>query len=221
VLDFGTNAMRLGPIDRIKITYRKNPLTGADESSVTASPVKECPSCRSVIPLSSRQCPDCEHVFPDTMRLTHEAEASTAPVLYEPEPPIEAEVVRVAYSSHVGKESGKTTFRVDYVLAAVGDVPVRTVSEWKQVSSENRWWCNWWRGTAHDSKAPVPNEVEEAVMRAEAGELATARRIRIRKDGKFWRVLRVLEWKTDAEVEAEAEANAEAEAALDAAGVNI
>lgn len=224
ILDFGGNALRHGPIDRIRIAYRKNPLTGEDESSVATAPVKECPACRSIVPLSAKECPDCGHQFPETMRLNHEPEASTAPVLSVPEADIEVTVLRVSYERHAkkGQEDAKPTLRVDYVFAEIDGVPVKKVSEWvclEHYDFAHRRAVTWWRTRSTNREQDYPESVAEALERV--SELRTPKRVLIRRDGKYWRVVKVLECVGEEEAAA-AEAEKKAlEAHFDEMGVNI
>ncbi len=200
VLDFGGNALRFGPIDRIKIAYRKNPITGKDESTVSTAPVKECPECRSVIPLSSKDCPDCGHHFPEVMRLNHEAEASSAPMLSVPEPPLEIEVYKTNYDRHKRADKPIPTLRVDYSIVMIDGQDVKKVSEWVCLEHEGFAYkkaADWWRVRAGDEDAVAPETIEEALTRV--AELRNPKRLRIQRDGKFWRVLKVLEYHVDGE----------------------
>ncbi len=195
VLDYGGNALRFGPIDRIRIAYRKNPVTGADESSVATSPVKECPNCRSILPLSAKECPDCGHVFPDAMRLNHEPEASTAPVLSVPDPPIDVEVYKTDYDRHKKRDKPLPTLRADYSITMVEGVTVEKVSEWVCLEHEGfagQKARKWWHERGGNLAVDAPETVEEALGRL--GEIKNPRRLRIQRDGKYWRVLNVLEF---------------------------
>ena len=117
VLDFAGNVLRHGPIDMVRV---RRPGEHRDQ----APPVRECPSCHSVIPISARACPDCGYEFPPpTERATHASHASPLPVMSDGTTIQELEVASVAYSRHrkIGKPD---SLRVDYY------VDLRWFSEW-------------------------------------------------------------------------------------------
>lgn len=137
VLDFSGNIERHGPIDAIKV---KKPRSG--ESGVEGAPVKECPECQSLVPISVMQCPDCGHVFP--AKPMHEATASFADILSERfKPQIETHRVdRAEYSRHV-KEGKPDSVRVDYYCG------IKRYTEWVCFSHEgyprmkaSHWWAD-------------------------------------------------------------------------------
>jgi DNA repair protein RadD len=195
ILDFGENALRHGPIDRIRLAYRTNPLTGKDETRVETIPCKECPHCKSLVVSSEKECGDCGYVWPDTMRLNHKPEASTASVLYQPEFK-EFDVLKVVYDKHKKRDGDSVTMRVDYVMGEAAGVVIDKISEWVCLEHEGfaqRKAVSWWRMHAEDpTQDDYPDTVAEGLKRV--GELKTPKRIRAQKDGKWWRVVKVLEW---------------------------
>lgn len=199
VLDFGTNALRLGPIDKIRITYRRNPITGSKEGEVDSPPMKECLVCRSVVGIAAKECPDCGSPFAELAPIRHEAEASSAPIMSDQKEPTKiVEVLNTHYKKHENPEKPKPTLRVDYVLSQLADVPVSKISEW--VCFEHSGFPRgkaeaWWKERVLHDEDPVPVTIDEAVSRTE--ELRAAKKIEVQKDGKFWRVLRVCEWAED------------------------
>ena len=58
VLDFARNVERHGPINDVRPQA-----TGRRRGQVSTSPVKTCPDCRSIVPISFPSCPDCGHHF--------------------------------------------------------------------------------------------------------------------------------------------------------------
>jgi DNA repair protein RadD len=103
VLDYAGNIERHGPIDQIQVKKPRGP----GDSGVTGAPVKECPECQSLVPISVMTCPDCGYVWPEKPK--HEATASFADILSERfKPKIEKfRVKRVEYSLHI-KEGSRT-----------------------------------------------------------------------------------------------------------------
>jgi DNA repair protein RadD len=206
VLDYGQHCQRLGPVDKVQITYRRCPLTGKTEGRVEAPPVKVCPHCRTVSLLSARECIDCGQPFPEPTRVQHEAQASSTPVLSVPPKPIEVTVFGTSYAKHEKKDSPVPTLRADHTLIQLGELPVSKVSEWVCLEHEGfalRKAVAWWRGRSTDPTQDYPNSVGEAVERAKAGELRAPKRLRIVQDGKFWRVAAVLEFYPDDHIQEE------------------
>ena len=193
ILDYGGNASQHGPIDQIHIAHRKNPLTGAVESRIETPKVWECPSCQSVIPVQARECPDCGYQL-IIDRLNHGTVASSAPIISEPEPPVVVDVKGVLYARHE-KADKPPSLKVTYVLGQVEGVDVVKVSEWVCLEHDGyaqRKATEWWNAAAVDPMEPVPTTVEEALATTHLIRKAT--RLLIKKDGKFWRVLKVLAW---------------------------
>lgn len=109
VLDFAGNIERHGPIDEIKVRSKAK----ADESSTSGAPVKECPQCQSLVPISVMICPDCGHAW--AQKPSHEATASDADILSRRfKPQIEEfKVTGVSYRLHQ-KVGRPDSVRVDY-----------------------------------------------------------------------------------------------------------
>lgn len=196
ILDFGQNAVTHGPLDKIRITYRRNPITGSKEGEVTAPPMKECLVCRSVVGIAAKECPDCGSPFAEVAPIRHEAKASDAPIMSDqPAPTKLVEVLSTKYKKHENPAKPLPTLRVDYVLSQLADVPVSSISEW--VCFEHEGFprgkaVSWWKERVSTGEDPIPETIDEALTRTD--ELREAKKIEVQKDGKFWRVLRVYEW---------------------------
>jgi DNA repair protein RadD len=194
ILDYGGNALRHGPIDTIELSYRKNPLNGETTVAVNTVPSKECPECRAILPINAAGCDNCGTMFPNVFRINHEAEASSAPVISEEQPKHIVDVVAVKYHKHQKKEKPLPTMRADYAMSIIDDTPVKKVSEW--VCFEHSGFARdnsvkWWLDRCVEHTAP-PRTIDEALTRL--GEIRNPKKIEIQKDGKWWRVLRVVEW---------------------------
>jgi DNA repair protein RadD len=195
VLDFGENALRHGPIDRIRITYRRCPLTGNDESRVEAPLVKSCPTCRSVVMLSAKECPDCGTPFLETPRLNHQAQPSDAPILStQEEPTYDVDVFKSDYCKHQKKDKPLPTMRADYYFSMIDGVPIGKVSEW--ICFEHDGFAGnkarrWWYARGGSLLESTPATVDEALARLT--EIRNPKRLRIQREGKFWRIVKVLE----------------------------
>lgn len=195
ILDYGDNAMTHGPIDRIAIRSRRNPLTDQTEYSLDTPPTKECAVCRSVVALAQKVCPDCGYEFPNLMRLNHQAEASDAPILSQPSPVIEVEIYKVNYDKHQKADKPLPTLRVDYSIAVIDENTLKKVSEW--VCLEHQGFAGkkamaWWVERTTNLCEAVPATIDAALKRVE--ELKVPKKLAVQKEGKFWRVVKVLEW---------------------------
>jgi DNA repair protein RadD len=197
VLDYGGNALRHGPIDTIELSYRKNPLTGETTTAVNTMPCKECPECQAILPLNAAGCDNCGTMFPNIFRINHEAEASSAPVLSEPSKKYIVDIVGTKYHRHEPKDKPTPSMRVDYAMAMVDDYPVKKVSEWVCFEHQGlarekavRWWLD--RCIEHTA---IPDTIEDAMARL--SEVRNPTKIEIEKDGKWWRVVRVVEFSGD------------------------
>lgn len=94
VLDFAGNVELHGPIDCIKVKSKRAP----GEDSISVAPVKECPSCHSLIHASIMQCPECGHEWPAAAK--HDATADDAPLLSAQRLPKVRNVSGATYRRH-------------------------------------------------------------------------------------------------------------------------
>jgi len=177
VLDFAGNIFRLGPVnDPVK------PEKGLEGGRGGQAPVKVCPTCASIIPLSVMTCPVCAYEFPREVKIEHHA--SRADILVKEKQPEkipekdtyeEFPVMAVRYSSK-GKlydSSAPVYLSVSY------DIDLTTTYN-KAVCLEHGGYAEqkareWWRTVA---ETPAPSSVEEALERQK--ELRTPTHIRVR-----------------------------------------
>lgn len=106
VLDFGSNIILHGPIDKIEVRKKKD---GSTE--IHTAPEKECPQCQSLLHLSIMECPDCGYLFEQKDK--HDDKASEANILSEWKKPEEIKITKIAYNRHCKKDK-PDSFRVDY-----------------------------------------------------------------------------------------------------------
>lgn len=173
VLDFGGNAMRHGPIDQI---------TGRVKTGTAPPPMKECPDCQAVILAGLAECPHCGFEFDISReRKRHTVTASATPLLSS-DVSDWLPVSGITYHEHT-KPGSPTSMRCDYHCG------LAKYSEWVCLEHDGyprkkaeRWWTN--RLTA-----PVPETVDLALRQGHL--LAKPAFIRIRPDGKFWRIVQV------------------------------
>ena len=177
VLDFAGNILTHGPIDAIRDP--RLPHGGGE------APAKECPSCHALLHASLANCTECGHAFPPRRVAKHDAVASDVDVLSDgtSRPSRWTEnVSEVTYHVHRKRtDPSSLSMRVSYRTGFAD-----WVSEWKcfdhplgsfaRIQAEK-----WWRARSNE---PCPASVEEAVDLANAGALATARRITLEHNRK-------------------------------------
>ena len=175
VLDYGDNALRHGPIDRI-VPPRERRRRSAD----SPPPGKECPNCHEVIASQYHVCPVCEYEFPAEFNPHHHLRAGDEPILSEPAEPETFVPVDVKYSEHVKHKEGgvSVTLRVQYVI---GSFSGRSVSEFicfnhPRGGYARRMAENWWRVR---TSAPMPDTVMDALALIAQGALGKVNSITI------------------------------------------
>lgn len=187
ILDYGSNIMRHGPLDMIKV---KEPGVGGHGEA----PVKKCPKCNALIAAGYGKCPECGYEFPPPERSNLTEHASDEGVLSGEVRDEEYDVHGVFYEPHVKKnadESTPRTMRVDYEIG-IGQYK----SEWvcpEHTGYARQKFLKWWKERAPDC-CPIPNTVDEAVSWARAGALAVPKHITVRwvTGEKFDRISKVV-----------------------------
>lgn len=175
VLDFGGNAERHGPIDKIKAKNKDGTGTGDPV-------VKKCPKCEATCFAAVRECPDCGYAFPEP-ELKIETKASTAPLLSNQVELEWMDVDAVSYVKH-SKEGKPDSLRVDYYKG------VQRISEWVALwhgGGATRAAERWWRRRALYDVAVhgFPENIDHAIAAAEGGMLRTPKSVGFIKEGKF------------------------------------
>ena len=186
VLDFARNVERHGPINDVRPQA-----TGRRRGQVNTSPVKTCPDCRSIVPISFPSCPDCGHHFSErTLDIEHTAsELELIRINLDPSQYIKDLMVReVNFFKH----------RKQFVAGAT---PTLRVEYRCGLSSFSEWVCfdhngyprrkaeQWWRRHVHPDYIAhnIPDSVEEALMRAD--ELQQPDTVTINFKGKYPKVV--------------------------------
>jgi len=186
VLDFGQNVARHGPVDLIDYESSKK------SKSKNGEPVtKQCPQCNEIIHARFNRCPACDYEFPPPER-KHDTKAGDANILSEP---IELEVEEVLYSDHLKKNAPQGhphVLRVTYRIVGFAN---QSVDEWiclahPEGSYPRSKAVKFWK---ERGKLPVPKNISEALNRALDGELLEPKRILIREESKYDRVLQVFD----------------------------
>ncbi|MCQ2404270.1 MAG: DEAD/DEAH box helicase family protein [Lentisphaeria bacterium] len=188
ILDYGSNIMRHGPLDMIKV---KEPGSGGHGGE---APVKKCPKCSALIAAGYGKCPECGYEFPPPERSNLTEHASNEGVLSGEVRDEEYDVHGVFYEPHVRRnadEGTPRTMRVDYEIG-IGQYK----SEWvcpEHTGYARQKFLKWWKERAPDG-CPIPNTVDEAVSWARAGALAVPTHITVRwvTGEKFDRISKVV-----------------------------
>jgi DNA repair protein RadD len=176
--DFSNSTEMLGPIDEIKGRLPTTKATGD-------APFRICPGCGSRCAAGASECAECGHVFPPPERIKHGDTARGAAVLSEHVArEVERAVTRVTYARHnktfsmISSEDPPPTLRVEY-----WDGVEVVAKEW--VSLEHGGYPRlkaerWWRDRT-PSGSPAPRTVDEAIVRANQGEVRSPLRIGLTK----------------------------------------
>ncbi|MDR0327436.1 MAG: DEAD/DEAH box helicase [Planctomycetaceae bacterium] len=157
VLDYGGNIQRHGCVDAIRIKTKN----GGDGNG--EAPIRECPECHHVLPISISRCAECGYVFP--MREPEsklDATASKDGILSGQITEKEFSVSNVAYSKHYkknGSPDGPPTLRIDYEVGIN-----EFVSKWVCPEHKGWAWSNkfvpWWKQRTH---LTPPTTVDDAL----------------------------------------------------------
>ena len=174
VLDYGRNIERHGPIDMIKV---KEPGQGGGGPLA-----KECPKCRSMVPLSVMLCPDCGYQWPrkEPERKSLEATAAKVGILSGEVTverfPVMHTIYQVWEKRGAPPGSPKTvrvTYDVDYLTH---------YSEWlcpEHTGYARRKFEKWWREHANPD-CPMPRTAEEVCEHDFAGMIREVKEITVR-----------------------------------------
>jgi DNA repair protein RadD len=160
ILDYGGNIQRHGCVDDIRIKEKNGGGNGE-------APVRECPECHNVFPISISRCAECGYVFP--VREPEEKESKLDPTaskdgiltgqITEKEYP----VLNVTYSKHFkrnGSPDDPPTLRIDFEVAVNESIP-------KWVCPEHKGWVRstkfipWWK---QRTDLTPPTTVDDALL---------------------------------------------------------
>ncbi|WP_311276134.1 DEAD/DEAH box helicase family protein [Methylobacterium sp. WCS2018Hpa-22] len=171
VLDFAGNVRRHGPVDAVEV---KKPGKGEGDA-----PVKECPTCHSLILAGLRECPDCGHVFERSVDEKLTATAATVPIISKST----AEFVPVSERTFYRHEKpgSRASIRVEYLCGIV------VHKEWicpEHDGYARDSFAKFWRD--HGGAMPTPMTIDETLERID--ELRETSEIRIKADGRYWKI---------------------------------
>lgn len=176
VLDFGGNIDRHGPIDLIRIEAK-----GKRKASIGVAPTKDCPTCGAIVAIKTLVCPSCEYDFPPATCKMEEM-PSERPIISAPE------IFTVEnYNYKVHKKEGKPPS-----LRLVYSSKYQEISEflcfehggYASHMAERKW-------VFYGGNKPAPKKTEEAFTRA--SELKIPTKIEVLKDGKYFRISKIVE----------------------------
>jgi len=171
ILDFGSNVLRHGPVDDLKVTESDN---GSGDA-----PAKECPQCQELIHAAYGACPECGHEFPPPQRRRHGSKASSEGILSGHPTFTEYTVRDVFYSVHSKRgapQDAPKSMRVEYEIGWQ-----HTISEWiclEHTGYARRKAQQWWQRRTDE---PVPQTAAAAVAIAQQSGLMEPARITVRK----------------------------------------
>jgi DNA repair protein RadD len=219
ILDHGQNFERHGPIDKIRLARRRNPLTQEIECEVHKAQGRACPVCESLVEFGDNQCPDCGYVWSREAVPDIEPQAFAGAVMSgdAPAAPERLEVLDVRYSRH--EKPGKIpSMRVDYMLDMTNSRSEWVCFEHPGYAGDKaaKWWFQ------HGGISPAPRTVDEALARATGErELLAPSHITCKKDGRYWRILDTEYGKPSSVRERLAEIEAAERSLFEDSGVNI
>jgi DNA repair protein RadD len=188
VLDFAGNMMRHGPVDAIGVdNFNWKPREKSDEPRA-----RVCPKCDSINPISKETCVDCGHVFVKKVReANHDCRPVQAPLTTREW----INVSRTEYRLHrkASDPTAPPSLRAD-------TCGLRWYSEW--ISLERTGFArqcaeDWW--LVMGGFPLVPGTVADALKRI--GELDRVVAIKVKQDGKWWRVVERKIRRSDSTVE--------------------
>lgn len=172
ILDFGENFRRLGCIDCITVKRK----TKDGEAEVGKAPTKECPQCGAIWAIRTIKCA-CGHIFSRESMIAPKAD--TAPVLSQPEL---MEVDSIEYKIHK-KEGSPPMLRINYRCGAawVMDFLCFEHGGYAAQMARKKW--------AMLGGLPQVASTEDAFNRT--FELKKPAEIEVKREGKYYRVLRI------------------------------
>ncbi len=172
LLDYGSNVLLHGPIDAVDPVKKRDILNNVPK----APPMKECLQCRAILHSRTMVCPACGYVFP--VGAPHGIEAYDGAVLVGQEKPFIVEVKSSWISRH--KKPGKP----DSVKVAFYDSIEKEYALWLALDVV---------GYASEKAQALVKQfggkaktVDEALKEQFAWKKVT--HIRVKKDGKFFRI---------------------------------
>ena len=116
VLDFAGVVETHGPITAVKPPRKAGEGDGVP-------PCKICPNCDSIVHASVKHCPDCNHEFKSQEKDKEEMYLRDVDIMGKDSKTFD--VGGWHWSIHVGKQSGKEMFKVEYMGTSISDRPIQ------------------------------------------------------------------------------------------------
>ena len=185
LLDFGGNILRHGPINAIRL----RPQGARHDARAAADRVRICPRCDEINEITNAVCTSCGMVLIKPRVSVIESIESTAPAIdASADKPRWVRVHAMRGGIH-GKPGRPPSFRLRF------STEEGWVSEFLALEHEKsgaRWYAGkaWTRLSRTPAVAP-PATTHDAWRRFIGGELAEPQRLRIERDGEWWRVVDV------------------------------
>ncbi|OAZ72412.1 51.5 kDa protein [Acetobacter pasteurianus] len=178
LVDYAGWLQQHGPIDLIEPPRRKGE---------GVAPRKECPECKTSLPIHIMDCPTCGYAFPPPEKEDARLYASDLPALSTQIKPQRVQVTDVRYRRHKSRSEKPDSLCVEYTCG---------LSEFKE------WVCidhtgyartkavQWWAKARKPELAgqPAPYTLDEALSRV--SELRMPSEIEVKKTGKYFEVTR-------------------------------
>jgi DNA repair protein RadD len=183
ILDYGSNLERFGPID--SSTYGMDSIKPASTGEGEA-PKRICPSCFEINHAGARRCVKCGLEFPRKAKVliaTKESVLTKAEVL---------KVSETTYSRWGGKDGRQDTLMAEYTIESDDDSAFkRRVRQW--ICIEHEGWAGkkaheWWMAKSRNA---FPSSIDEALEIINVVGLAETTEIKVKKDGKYDKVVYV------------------------------
>lgn len=175
VLDFGSNIERHGPIDCIEVKIKK----GQEKAQIKKGATKECPCCGAVHGIRSLEC-SCGYLFP--IASTIELKASEAPIISKSEILEVDSVIRKIHR----KEGKPDSLRIDYQcgLRTISDFLCFQHGGYATQKAQQKW-----------KMLTEGQHLARLCHQALSYPMKQPSKIEVIKDGKYYRVIKVLEFK--------------------------
>lgn len=177
VADFAGNTQRHGTIENVCAPHRP------EEALPPGVPLtKECPQCKLIHPVQQVKCP-CGHEWPRDYYAKLVAKAAHDEFLASQPETAWFDVQGVAYSAVSTQDGTKRMLRVEYDLGLNGIASELVLIEHTNAYPRFR---GWWLARCRLS-TPIPGDVPAALHLQ--SELATPRRVKAQRSGKYWNVI--------------------------------
>jgi len=197
VLDFAGNINRHGPITAI------NP--GKKKATGAPAPVKTCPSCDEIVQIGTMECPSCGHVWqpipqeePD-LRLSKDAEIMVFGEVVNADDESKSEhwVLKVVFTIHKSKTSGKTMIKATYHSRSLIRFARRSdVTEYLNIHDDGlsgkisrKMLEQFYKGGGHSmNEEQVINSPIESLVSWLNANITSPSKIIAQKENGYWRV---------------------------------